>query len=134
MRLPPMTTRRWMITVAGAAILCGGWVGIVRLNRLSTFYGKQAWLFAQYDVYHRTDVPNYCDWCVDMFREMRDNGSIYMPDERFQNIKCEFEIVRVQTFIMADHYSLLATKYERAADRPWWPIPPDPAALVLRDT
>jgi hypothetical protein len=126
--------RRLMIVVGIAAILSGGVVGVSRLNAWSANYQKQAWRFKEYDSFHRTNVPDYCNHCVKMFRQMRDKGSPYMPDERFHIIERAFETVKSQTLIVADHYSALAKKYERAAQRPWWPVSPDPAPPACFDT
>ena len=38
MRLPRMTTRRWMVAVAVVGVVVGAWLNLERLRRLSREY------------------------------------------------------------------------------------------------
>lgn len=134
MRLPGMTTRRWMIVIAGVAFLAGGWVEYVRLSQLSAYYHKRRNIFLNNYIHYRRDVSNYCEWCVAAFGKMRVSRSAYMPEERFKDFKREFDVIELQSLIVADHFLGLARKYERAAAHPWWSIPPDPALPVCFET
>ena len=129
-RFPRMTTRRWMIVVAGVALLAGAWVEYIRLSQLSRQYRRRARVFRDYSIHYRRDVSNYCQWCVAGFRALKSRDSAAMPEERFRNIKREFDVIQSSNEMVADYYLGLARKYERAAANPLRYVPPDPAPPV----
>jgi hypothetical protein len=56
MRLPRMTTRRWMVAVAIVGIGVGGWIQIVRWGRLREYYEALAEMHAESASHFRQDA------------------------------------------------------------------------------
>ncbi len=102
MRLPRMTTRRWMVVVAVVGILSGISVTIMRLNDLKTEYLRKA---------RRYKLANLA------FDDVYEPGLPLSPEQ----------VRRIEYGEAMTHYNgELSRKYERAASRPWVPVEPDP--------
>ncbi len=113
MRLPRMTTRRWMIAVAVMAVLC---TGIVELPMLWTV--RQQYLgYAEKYRYWETRLNSALG-----LRQEITYYSLRLPrgpepsPARLAKMKAE-----------ASYFAGLRAQYERAARLPWLPIAPDPA-------
>ena len=101
MPLPRMTTRRWMIALAGVALLLVS----IRLWRLSSdFRSRAAW--------HGVQEARFKD---------RLEWSRRLAHERdFATSSVTYSLDRIS------YHAALKGKDERAARRPWLPVPPDP--------
>lgn len=97
MPLPRMTTRRWMIAVAIMGVLMAAEATRRRWAELSAEYRQAATL-------HRALTEVY-----------RSGAHL---DSRVED--------PADTLRLVAHQLRLAEKYERAAQRPWLPVPPDP--------
>ena len=100
MRLPQMTTGRWMIAVAVVALLMTGAFEVERARRRADEYRMLAARYAMYQAFSLAEVKLY-----------RENHFIQLETR---------ERAR------ASHYGALAAKYQRAARYPWLPVEPDP--------
>lgn len=101
MRLPRMTTRRWMVVVAVVAPGTSACVETIRLRQLSVYYGfrarRAAWKVRLYSQGLERGFMNYDLWCPADF--CRREVAINAP---------------------------LRLKYALAARYPWLPVKPDP--------
>jgi hypothetical protein len=110
MRLPRMTTRRWMVAVAVIGLMIGGWV---RLEQRRDYFLSLAQS-------HQKEVASYT--ARGMALKSRLGYTSGMTDKEIMHL------YRVYDRMMdrADHHESLARKYERAARYPWLPAVPDP--------
>jgi hypothetical protein len=100
MALPRMTTRRWMLGVAAVALACGVAGRVLRFRRLAEYHLARSSADVVSDMLTTHDgTPT--------FIVETGTGAPTTP-------------ARVEW-----HRRLLK-KYERAARRPWLPVPPDP--------
>lgn len=106
MPLPRFRIRTLMIAVAVAALFAGAGVGLLR--RRSAFQRRAA-------VYARAANE---EGLVGMYIERRYHWGPAEPEK---------PIIQAH-YRRSDHYDALRAKYERAARRPWLPVPPDPPA------
>ena len=97
MRLPRMTTRRWMVAVAILAVT----ISVERTRRRWTFYREQAASHAASEA--------VCQGYADAFR------GVSGEEDRVE-----------QGDTLATYHALLRRKYEHAAAHPWESVPPDP--------
>lgn len=105
MPFPQMTTRRWMIAVAIVSLLLAG---EVTRRRWATLSAEYTWRFTLHSLtadIARNVAAEYAS------RKPRNEGS---------------EETIAAALRSAQHYDRLARQYERAARRPWLPVPPDP--------
>jgi hypothetical protein len=99
MRVPRMTTRRWMIAVALTAVLSGG-----------------------LDLYRRSvDLAALAEMHDLMARKSWTRGSLVGPRGAIGHVEYPTPLT--------DHHTRLRDKYRRAAARPWLPVAPDPPPL-----
>ena len=110
MRVPRMTTRRWMIAVAFVGLLFGGAIGGVRLKQ-------------RYDLFlarvreHEQEEARFRSWEQDLAAAL--GGLPSSPRDPF--------LLRWQCLHShAAYHKELKNKYEHAARYPWLPIGPDP--------
>lgn len=96
MRLPRMTTRRWMVVVAIIGLAMGGIVGGFRMGRRRDDFLKRA-------RYHRSMEMAY--------RTFRPTPTWVMTPRVSETTA---------------HYATMANKYRYAAQYPWLPVEPDP--------
>jgi hypothetical protein len=106
MRLPRMTTRRWMVAVAVAAIGLGAWVLVVR----SREYAVQAGNHGHHEAMCWLTIHAY----------EADPRSVTVSGPK------PVEAIIDQSRRRAGYYAALKRKYEQAAHRPWLPVEPDP--------
>lgn len=111
MRLPRMTTRRWMIAVAAVAIL----IQIVRLSATSYDRWQSAYSHQLFADTMRTNVDAIRRWIAR-------SSSQGAPSAAIAEEKAA--LARDQEW--AEYCAGLATKYRRAARYPWLPVEPDP--------
>jgi hypothetical protein len=98
MRLPRMTTRRWMLAVAVVALLMGIVGEAIRELRLARRYGEFARGYR---------------FGLDLNRGER----VAIPGGFIQSAGSPR---------LADYYAEMYWKYERASRYPWLPVEPDP--------
>ena len=119
MRLPRMTTRRWMIAVAVVGLLIGGCIGGVRLKRWHDHFLHRARYHALMEVanwkaehaHHELGLQFYgLDPGSESVRAVRAKGS--------RNIAFFSR--------MAIYHAAMDRKYEYAARHPWLQVEPDP--------
>jgi hypothetical protein len=115
MRLPRMTTRRWIVAAPGVALLMFLGRETARLRRIAHPHRQKAAGFAtlERDIRAAADAMEACA----QVQKTTGGGTAYWELHRFA----------VVDYIRADHYRLMKLKYERAATSPWHFIPPDPA-------
>lgn len=101
MRLPRMTTRRWMIAVAVLCLTFGGLAGLQRMNERSQRF--------------RALARNH------LHQETVDRLAL-QGSEAHGAAKAITEKHRMLT----EYHRALNLKYKRAARLPWLPVPPDP--------
>jgi hypothetical protein len=104
MRLPRMTTRRWMVAVAIVAVGIGTWMLIER----SRSYAALGSLHAESE--------KECRRIVEAFEGSRFDPVIWGE---------ALALVRRSRKLLPYH-AALRRKYERASRRPWLPVEPDP--------
>jgi len=109
MRLPRMTTRRWMIAVAVASLVMASG----RLLWLSSVYRKAALVQAAYENVART---------------LQTFGMEMEIEPESGAIKAQRAADASVNQKTAEYRAALKRKYERAARFPWLPVEPDPPA------
>jgi hypothetical protein len=105
MRIPRMTSRRWMITVTTLAILMGASIEVNRQLTLARRYRLLAFSY---------------DQALLMNRNQKSYGIVVFPWGVTVRNACSPELVA--------YYELMRRKYRRAAARPWLAVEPDPPA------
>ena len=110
MRLPRMTTRRWMIAVAVVGLLMGGAIGGVRLKRRHDFFLARV-------RQHDQEEARFRSWEQNLASAMES-----LPSSPRDPFLLRWERVRLH----AAYHKELKNKYEHAARYPWLPVEPDP--------
>jgi hypothetical protein len=108
MRLPRMTTRRWMVVAFG--LMIGG--GVLLKQRQDYFLS-----LAQS---HQKEVAS--SMARGNALKSRFGGTSGMTVEEITRLHGDYD----RMMDRADHHASLARKYERAARYPWLPVEPDP--------
>ena len=103
---PRMTTRRWMIAVAVVSLPLWGTQMRERHRELREIAARHA-LEERMNRYLLDTAPV-------------DGNVAGVAEERLQ-------MIRERWLRSANYYAAFARKYERAARRPWLPVPPDPS-------
>ena len=127
MRLPRMTTRRWMVAVALVALALASGIGLHRILRLRRLYRSRAEMYAQGEQGVRSMLVLY-----ERAREgpagHRSLGAPAAPDGDASGrimLRYRPEAVAYQLKLLG-RFAALREKYERAAANPWLPVDPDP--------
>lgn len=115
MRLPRMTTRRWMVAVAVVSLLMGGAIGAVRLRRRHDYFLARS-------RQHDREAAMFRSWeqsLASALEELPSSPRLPFPLDRWE---------RRRSIISRSlsHHAALAAKYRRAAHYPWLSIEPDP--------
>jgi hypothetical protein len=113
MRLPLMTTRRWMIVVAIIGLITGGTIEGMRLKRRHDYA-----FLSRLEYYARKE-----DEAVGWERTYR---KLVEREERAGSRCDDLRRHLDQISQGVEYYSALARKYRRAAHYPWLPVEPDP--------
>jgi hypothetical protein len=116
MRLPRMTTRRWMIAVAAVGLLMGGCIGGYRLKRWYDHFLDHARVHAFLEVASRR--AEHAE------RELSEKITGSGSGPKTQRAVCLRKILYFSR--IASYHAAMARKYQHAADRPWLPVEPDP--------
>jgi hypothetical protein len=134
MRLPRMTTRRWMAAVAIVAVAIGGEM----MRRRSVSYRGQANRYALAEAKVRTWGKNSDQRTAEHKKHLRkvqsfaeSGGGAFRAswksfiDSATRSVTLASEEAE-RFHRLAAHYAALRMKYERAARYPWLPVEPDP--------
>jgi hypothetical protein len=115
MRLPRMTTRRWIIVVA-----------VIGLMVIGLMLGSGVWLKQRRDHFlllaqsHQKEVAS--STARGKALKSRFGRTSGMSNEEIMDLQRDYD----QMIDRADHHASLARKYEQAARYPWLPVEPDP--------
>jgi hypothetical protein len=110
MRLPRMTTRRWMIAVAAIGLIIGA--GVLLKQRRDYFLALVQ--------SHQKEVASSMARANALKSRFGDTSGMTVEDITRLHGDHDRMIDR------ADHHASLARKYEDAARYPWLPVEPDP--------
>jgi hypothetical protein len=99
MRLPRMTTRRWMAVVLVASLL----LGVLVMSRRAAHFMRLA-------AFHKQAAIKIPRWVIRVNARGDRLSHAASPEQR-----------------LLDYHRKLAHKYENAAQHPWLPVEPDPA-------
>jgi hypothetical protein len=110
MRLPRMTTRRWMVVVAVVGLLISGWV---RLKQRRDCFLSMARS-------HERKMPS--STAEGKALRSRFGSTSGMSGEEILLLRRDFD----RMMDRADHHAALVRKYHRAARYPWLSVEPDP--------
>ena len=119
MRLPRMTTRRWIVAVA---------VAVIGLT-----IGGGVWLKQRRDYFlslaqsHQKEVDS--STARGKALKSRFDSTSGMTIEEIMHLHRDYDRMTDR----ADHHASLARKYEHAARYPWLPVEPDPPEPTLDD-
>jgi hypothetical protein len=116
-RLPRMTTRRWMIAVAVGGLLVGEFV---RLRRLSREYTGRAINASRRLGYARMSAAWSHERWLGECQAIDQSNRKYAPFQMGHPLPPELARKRVAYWLP------IVSKYERAARCPWLPVEPDP--------
>jgi hypothetical protein len=119
MRLPRMTTRRWMIAAAIVGLLMGGCIGGYRLKRWHEHFLDRARYHASMEMAHWKSEYAHRELGLQHFGF--DPGSKAVRAVRAKALR---DIAFFS--ITAGYHAEMARKYEYAARRPWLPVELDP--------
>jgi hypothetical protein len=131
MRLPRLTTRRLMATVAVVGILCYG----IILAQRSVQYSRLALSHARGEVHsrskHRSKASTASagrEQAAMWRRRARETGSKTAAEAALDQEPgiAMYEAAAQAASLKADYHAALSRKYRRAARRPWLAVPPDP--------
>lgn len=116
MKLPVMTTRRWMVVVAGAAMLLWSWLAWVHWNRCMKHARTHA-AEARYEESYAENLPPIAVCGMSL-------ASMIAPAKRhhFASLRSDAER-RKEALRNAAYHSQIKRKLEQAAWRPWEPFP-----------
>ena len=122
MRLPRMTTRRWMVAVLAAGLLVGGAVGGVRLKRRRDEFLARAEKHTIMEYRHKK-LAN-----LDRSRAMNMGAVESEPDLITPQAPLKADLLRsaADHARLGAHYESLTRKYQHAARYPWLSVEPDP--------
>ncbi len=109
MRLPRMTTRRWMVVVAVLALILAARTEVGRLLNLRQHHLAMAGLYGKWEM-------DYDRW-RSRYLERMPSGAESSPRLR-------------RTEQILSYCAQMREKYERAARYPWLPIEPDQPCIV----
>jgi hypothetical protein len=128
MRLPQMTTRRWMIAVAAFALVLGGVIEGGRLARRARDYqqtGESLYIFAWQAWRERLEALSLAD-SLNRSAAIQAASPDLQASGRNAKKRAEFhqETARLSG-LRAAYYVRLAKKYEYASRHPWLPVEPD---------
>ncbi len=120
MRLPRMTTRRWMVAVAGIGVLAGAWLQFVRVRRLGHEYTGRAINARRTLSYARMSADwRHEQWLAEC-QEVDQSNRKYAPFQMGRPLAPELARKRVAYWVE------IVSKYQSAARCPWLPVEPDP--------
>jgi hypothetical protein len=131
MRLPRMTTRRWMVAVAIGGLAMGGIVGGVRLKRRQEYFGSLAercsaaeemWLKSarRYEADIRQTTKE-----LELFEKHPPLSGPSLLEDTHGHLRRSLDRQAALARKSA-HYARLKQKYRYAARYPWRPVEPDP--------
>ncbi len=114
MRLPRMTTRRWLVVVTVIGLMIGGGV------RLEVWLNQRRDYFLSLAQSHQNEVVSSTA-----------RGKALKSRKGWPSGKTTEEIMQLhrdydRMMDRAEHHESLARKYEQAARYPWLPVEPDP--------
>jgi hypothetical protein len=131
MRLPRMTTRRWMVAVVVAAVAMGGFVAVravwqyfVALDRIQYHEGMEAmsrWL----DPLGR-DQSQEIDQIRGLIEEQRRITGDAGLDEDLRAALDEYKRIVAPLHRQVEYHAAMIRKYRGVARFPWLPVEPDP--------
>jgi hypothetical protein len=123
MRLPRMTTRRWMIAVAIVGLVLGGSLELVRLRRLSHEYAGRAINARRALANARMSSGwNHERWLAEC-RRIEESERKWTTGYPMSTGR-PFRPSVARAYIA--YWEPIFSKYERAAAYPWLPLEPDP--------
>jgi hypothetical protein len=114
MRLPRMTTRRWMVAVAGVGLV----FGVGRLLVLRQRYLGEAAQHAGFRAYLLRTPENIAYW-----------ESRWTSQREGRPASCPWPAKPPFVPAIADYHEAMRLKYEHAARYPWLSVEPDPPEL-----
>jgi hypothetical protein len=120
MRFPRMTTRRWMIAVAGFGVLLFGLRVFVSSRNYRILAELHAAREASYWV-RAEQAANRRDWAAQQVELAGSSSS----SDRWKRTVSALEPVVLDMRRRAAHESQLKRKYRQAAARPWRSVPPE---------
>jgi hypothetical protein len=153
MRLPRMTTRRWMMTVAFiAAIITAGRIGWrwSRFREAAAWHRTQSGLYAAVATRQSASVNedavtaavksglSQIEDAKELWNSYATEGGRYsvirlrtadeerVAKEALDQVTAELDAIFARHRQLADYHREMSRKYQRAAARPWLPIAPDP--------
>ena len=139
MRLPRMTTRRWMTAVVVIGLMMGGIVGGVWLRHRHDHLRSRAQYNSEMEIAcrrHRKAVEtaiSYGTSLIERAEQERGRCSLESPGSSdspiLKSVKAEMPRLR-EDLAREDqeipYYAAMARKYRHAAHYPWLPVKPDP--------
>jgi hypothetical protein len=126
MRLFRMTTRRWMVAVAGVGVGVGGWIQIVRWGRLREYYEAWAEMHAESASQFRQDADRTRDEWLSECRRVDEENRLRERGLKKSMYKLRYPLDPVEGRRAVAHFKRLRRIYERAARYSWLPVEPDP--------
>ncbi len=118
MRLPRMTTWRWMLALAGVALAIEGYRETRPLMRERVGQGRDYFLSLAQS--HQKEVASSTARAEAL--KSRLGSTSEMTIEEITRLGRDYD----RMMDRADYHASLARKYERAAARPWESVDPDP--------
>jgi hypothetical protein len=110
MRLPRMTTRRWMVAVVMIGLMIGGGVWLKQRRHYFLSLAQS----------HQKEVAS--STARGQALKSRLSTTSGMSDEDIMHLYRDY----TRMMDRADHHAAMARKYERAARYPWLLVEPDP--------
>ena len=134
MRLPRMTTRRWMIAVAAVALMSSGAVAGLRIRRRHVEFLARVQSHTQMERFcalsehqQRAYIKTWADSTMLLLRMQERFGldsGIGKEDARNELESFRRKVANWRRW--TSYHTAMARKYRHAARYPWLPVEPDP--------
>jgi hypothetical protein len=124
-----MTTRRWMIAVAAAGVLMGGFVAIravwqyLRALHLIQHHDGMEAMWRWLDRHGQMEAIDHALAMDDEQRRITGDAGL---GEEFRQAIGQYRRIVEPWHRKAEYHAAMARKYRRVASFPWLPVEPDP--------
>jgi hypothetical protein len=130
MRLPRMTTRRWMVIVVIVGVVMGAIVGGVRLKRRHSYFLARVQSHAERedDCRERKRLFDALEWnsAAEIEWKTKDKQGGSPEVARAKRTRALVHDHKERATRGIAYHAAMAQKYRYAARYPWFPVEPDP--------
>src|SRR5262249_8477700 len=134
MRLPRMTTRRWMIAIVVVGLVTGSFVVGVRLKTIHDYFLSRAEFHTRLELSFGDEERRALD-CVRTFADALDGigkrqREVEVTGRDVEHVRSQVEFYRRiarRSHKNRAYHAAMADKYRHAARHPWLPVVDEPS-------